>query len=410
MDNNNEYTSPDLSLEDLNIIDLADEKGSFCTKLFADLGANVIKIEKPGGDPTRNIGPFMNDDPHPEKSLFFASNNTNKRSITLNLESTTGLDIFKKLIKQTDIVVETYLPGETSRLGIDYPSLSKVNPKLIMASITSFGQTGPHRLFKSSDITCYAMGGLMYQTGDPDMSPLTVGGMQTYYLASLFAVDATLIALYARDHIGQGQHVDVSIQECIASCLEWMCYYTYEGQIVSRNGARHFEACPSDNYPCKDGFWAICVGPYSQMWSKLISWIIRDGFDVGDLAGQEYEIGANRRTVIDSEINPIINKWAATYTKEEIFKIGQENDIAIAPISYISDLIGDEQLNDRNFFKQVEHPVIGSAIYPGNPLTIFQNSSEIKGAPLVGEHNEIVYKELGLTKKDIDSLKKSGII
>ena len=349
-----------LPLDGIRVVDLTVIwAGPYATMLLADWGAEVIRVENCQHFPVYTRGLMVKPpemlnkdrigfasckkegfDPETAHNTFgiFNGHARNKLSMTTNLRTPEGLDIFKKLIKQTDVVVESYMPGETSKLGINYPSLSSVNPKLIMTSITSFGQTGPHRHFNASDITCYAMGGLMYQTGDPDMPPLTAGGMQTYYLASLFAADATLIALYARDHLGQGQHVDISIQECIASCLEWMCYYTYEGNIASRNGARHFEACPSDNYTCKDGYWAICVGPHSQMWSKLISWIITDGFDVGDLAGQEYETGAKRRTVVDSQINPLINKWAATYTKEEIFKIGQENDIAIAPISYISDL------------------------------------------------------------------------
>lgn len=392
------------------MIDLADEKGVFCTKLFADFGADVIKVERPGGDTTRTIGPFANDDPHPEKSLYFAYNNTNKRSITLNLETSDGREIFKKLIDRTDVVVETNRPGYLTNLGLGYADVSKLNPGLVMTSITGFGQTGPHKDFKTSDIVSFAMGGLMYQTGDPDMPPLLAGGLQNYYLVSLFAAGATLIALYARDTLGKGQHVDVSMQECIASILEVMYHYTYGGRIQKRLGARHHEACPSDNYPCKDGFWSICVGPHSHVWVRLITWLINEGMDVGELSSKEYEDGNKRRVVIDTEINPIICKWAMSHTKAEIFEIGQKNDVAIAPVSTIKEVVENPQLNARDFFREVSHPFIGTAKYPGNPLKFPGMSSIVKPAPLVGQHNQEVYGELGFSGDELRILKEAGII
>jgi crotonobetainyl-CoA:carnitine CoA-transferase CaiB-like acyl-CoA transferase len=322
-------------LEELRVIDLADEKGVFCTKLFADLGADVIKVEKPGGDTTRNIGPFMNDDPHPEKSLYFAYNNTNKRSITLNLERIDGRVLFKQLVEHADVVVETSRPGYMESLGLDYPNLSKLNSGLIVTSITGFGQTGPHKNYKASDIVSYAMGGLMYQTGDPDLPPLLAGGLQTYYMSSLFAAIATLVALHARNALGQGQHVDISVQECVATIMEILHYYQAKGQIHRRIGARHHEACPSDIYPCKDGHWTICIGPNSPIWNRFITWLINEGVDVGQLSGSEYEDGEKRRSAIDTEINPVICKWAVTTTKAEIFKNGQREDVPVAPMSTV---------------------------------------------------------------------------
>lgn len=394
-------------LEGLKIIDLADEKGAFCTKLFADIGANVIKVESPSGDSTRNIGPFMNDEPHPEKSLYFAYNNTNKKSITLNLEMAEGQEIFKKLVEHSDVLVETYRPGQMANLGLDYPNLKNLNSRLVMTSITGFGQTGPYRDFKASDIVSFAMGGLMYQTGDPDMPPLQAGGLQTYYIVSLFAAVSTLIALYARDAIGEGQHVDVSMQECIASLTEFMCFYLFRGRIQPRLGAQHHAAIPSNNYPCKDGYWSICVGPHSSFWGRFIAWLISDGMDVGELANPEYEDESKRWAELDRKINPIIHKWAMSHTKAEIFEEGQRNDVPVAPVNTIKDVVEDPHLKARNFFEEISHPVIGRAKYPGIPWSMPRHSQH---APLIGQHNQEVYGELGLSKKDLLILREAGVM
>ncbi|MFH1651349.1 MAG: CoA transferase, partial [Chloroflexota bacterium] len=188
---------PQFPLADLRVIDLADEKGVFGAKLIADLGADVIKVEKPGGDATRNIGPFQDDDPHPEKSLYFAYNNTNKRAITLDITHPDGADILRRLARDADVIIETFRPGYLGGLGLDYASLSRENPRLIMTSVTGFGQYGPYARFNAPDIVSFAMGGLMFQTGDPDMPPLLAGGMQTYYVSSLFAAAATMVAIQA---------------------------------------------------------------------------------------------------------------------------------------------------------------------------------------------------------------------
>lgn len=397
-------------LEGLRVIDLAGEKGAFCTKLFADLGADVIKVEKPGGDATRNIGPFANDDPHQEKSLYFAYNNTNKRSVTLNLETVDGREIFEKLVNRSDVVVESYNPGYLAKLGLDYSTLSRFNPGLVMVSITGFGQTGPYRDFKSPDIVTYAMGGLMYLTGDQDMPPLLAGGLQCCYLVSLFAAGAAMVALQARAAIGKGQHVDISVQECVASILEVMYHYLYDGRIPKRFGARHHEACPGDNYPCKDGQWSICVGPHSHVWVRFIAWLINEGIDVGEFSGKEYEDGNKRRTVIDTKLNPLIRGWAMSHTKAEIFEIGQKNDVAVAPVSTIDEVVKDPHLLARDFFQAVSHPTIGTANYPGMPLKCLGVAVTIRPAPLLGEHNQEVYGELGFSKEDLLILKEMGAI
>jgi crotonobetainyl-CoA:carnitine CoA-transferase CaiB-like acyl-CoA transferase len=295
-------------------------------------------------------------------------------------------------------------------LGLGYADLNKLNPGLIVTSITGFGQTGPYKNYKSPDIVSYAMGGLMYLTGDPDMPPLLAGGLQTYYLASLFAADATQIALYARDSLGQGQHIDISMQECIASIIEILYFYQGDGYIHKRIGGRHHSACPSDNYPCKDGYWAICLGPHSTIWVRFITWLINDGADVGELGGIEYEDGYQRQAVVDTMVDPVINKWAINHTKAEIFEKGQEYSVPVAPMSTVEEVIKDPNLIFRNFFNEISHPVIGKASYPGIPWPVPENIRRAMPAPLLGQHNQEVYGSLGYTEDELISFKETGVI
>ena len=208
------------ALTALRILDLADEKASFCTKLLADMGAEVIKIERPDGDKSRLTGPFWGNTPHPEKSLSFWYHNTSKLGITLNLENEEGQQLFRRLAQRTDVVVESFPPGYLDKLGLGYGSLSELNPGLIMASVTGFGQSGPYREYHSCDIVASAMGGQMYVCGAPDTPPLKPYGQQAYYLASLFAAIGILLAFRQRKLSGRGEHIDISLQEAVASALE----------------------------------------------------------------------------------------------------------------------------------------------------------------------------------------------
>ncbi len=239
-------------LEEIRVLDLADEKTSFCTKLLADSGAQVIKIEKPGGDPSRMMGPFGESLPQSEKSLFFLYNNTNKLSITLNLEHEEGRKIFRHLLKRADVVVETFPPGYLQSLGLGFVALKEINPKLIMISVTGFGATGPLNQYKSCDLVASASGGAMYVSGLPS-APLKPYGEQSYYTASLFAAIAILLALRKRVRTGQGEHIDISLQEVVISTLEHvMVRYFYEKIIFQSQGSLHwnFSFCI---LPCKDG-------------------------------------------------------------------------------------------------------------------------------------------------------------
>ncbi len=199
-------------LSPYRVLDLTDEKGLFCGKMLGDLGADVIKVEKPGGDSARKIGPFYQDDPNPEKSLFWFAFNTSKRGITLDIEKPEGQEIFRKLIESTDVVVESFPPGYMDKLGFGYSELGKINPGLVMVSITPFGQTGPYRDYRTSDIVAWALGGYLYDFGDDDRPPIRISHHSHAYLhAASEAATGAVMALYYREITGEGQHVDVSI-------------------------------------------------------------------------------------------------------------------------------------------------------------------------------------------------------
>ena len=241
-------------LHGLRILDLADEKASFCTRLLADMGARVIKVEKPGGSASRNTGPFLKDTSRSKTGIPFLYNNTNKLGITLDLQHNEGQSIFSKLVPNTDVVVETFSPGDLRLIGLSFDTLSSLNPKLILASVTGFVQTGPRRNFKTSDMVASAYGGQMYVCGSPSAPPLKSFGDQSYYAASLFAATAILLALRNRAKTGTGEHLDMSLQASVTATLEHvMVRYFAEGIIFQRQKSLHW----NEGFvvlPCKDGF------------------------------------------------------------------------------------------------------------------------------------------------------------
>src|SRR4030042_1632208 len=221
-------------LNGLQVLDLADEKASFCSKLLADLGARVIKRERPGGDPSRGIGPFLEESQNPKKSLFFFHNNTNKLGITLNLEHEDGKEIFLKLLQKADILIETF-PPDYLKQGLGFEFLSPVNTGLIHVSVTGFGKNGPRSQHKSCDLVASAFGGKRYVTGSPSTAPLKPFGHQSYYSASLFAAVSILLALRKRNRTGKGEHIDISLQEAAISTLDHvMVRYFFENTIAKR--------------------------------------------------------------------------------------------------------------------------------------------------------------------------------
>jgi len=395
-------------LNGIQVLDLADEKASFCSKLLADLGACVIKIEKPGGDPSRKIGPFLGNLPHPESSLFFYHNNTNKLGITLNLEHSTGKEILQKLIKRADIVVETFPIGYLQKLGLGFEVLSEINPKLILVSVTGFGQSGPRSQYKSCDLVASAFGGQMYVSGSPSTPPIKPFGEQSYYTASLFAAVAILLALRKRAHSGKGEHIDISIQEAVASTLDHvMARYFYERIIPKRQGSLHW----NNSFcilPCKDGYILMTL---FQQWETLIEWMDSEGM-AEDLTDERWDEEEYRLCHLDHIIE-VLQKWSRTHKTKELFELGQLMRFPWGPIHSPKEASDSEQLKARRFFIEVDHPEVSTSLhYPGAPYRFSCSSSERwKRAPLIGEDNVQIYqKELGFSEEELQRLSSTNII
>ncbi len=392
-------------LKEIRILDLADEKASFCTKLFADLGACVIKIEKPGGDPSRRMGPFYENSPHPERSLFFWYNNTNKKSITLDLDQEIGRKIFRQLVKKADIMVETFPPGYLDRIGLGFETLREIHPKLVFVSVTNFGQNGPRKQYKSCDLVASAFGGSMYITGPPSI-PLAPFGEQSFYLSSLYAAVAILLALRKRAQTGKGDHFDISLQEAVTSTLDpVMVRYFFEKTVPQRQGSIHWDQSFCI-LPCKDGH--MLMTPF-QKWETLVEWMEGEGM-AEDLKDEEYGQEEYRRRHFD-HIFEVLQKWAKTHTVKELWELGQLMRFPWAPVQSPKQVLDSPQLQARRFFVDLNHPEVGRLIrLPSLP---FRNSAVNfwKRAPWVGEDNDQIYrKELGLSDEELARLSATKAI
>ena len=385
-------------LSDLRVIDLTHGiAGPYSTRLLADFGADVIKVERPGsGDYARRTGPFPGDVSHPEKSGLFLFLNTNKRGITLDLKSAEGVEALMELVKGADVLVESFKPGVMAGLGLDYGTLSKINPNMLMTSVSNFGQTGPYRDYGISELVLYAMGGRMNTSGLPDRHPLKLGGNHALYQAGNNAALATLFAWYAREYQGLGgQQVDMSIFETQMGSINGrtgaLLQYQYTGDKGKRLGPIR-GGYPGGVFPCADGYISVSVG--GVRWPRLCATLGRPdlvdhyyGTDMGQLdldAREEFE-------------STIWLPWILERTVEEVVAEGQANEMLIAPILSLDQVVDSHpQLAYRSYFVEIDHPVAGKFRYPGAP--IFNNNrwwSIRRPAPLLGQHNqEVLEKEL----------------
>ncbi|MBI4186172.1 MAG: CoA transferase [Chloroflexi bacterium] len=350
-------------------LDLTDEKGRLCSRILADMGAEVIRVEKPAPGP-------------PEGNSSWED--LGKRSVTLNIETEAGQEIFNRLSRTADILVESYPPGHLESLGLDYSSLGQLNPGLIMASITGFGQDGPHRDYKSSDLATSALGGQMYVCGEPDMPPLKPFGNQAYYCACLFAATGILLALWHRHTTGRGQHIDISIQECVAATLDHVLVrYFYEGVTARRQGSRHWNSA-FRIFPCRDGHILFSL---FQHWQTLVEWLDAEGM-AEDLTDKKWGDGEYRLGHTD-HIVEVLGRWAQTHTAAELVEKGQLMRFPWAKVTSIPELVDSPQLKERGFFIEARHPKTGRKYkYPAAPCKLSRSPWRTGGrAPNPGEHN-----------------------
>jgi crotonobetainyl-CoA:carnitine CoA-transferase CaiB-like acyl-CoA transferase len=392
------------------ILDLTDSKGAYCTKLFADLGADVIKIEKPEGDPGRDTLPFVDDIPHHEKSLYFLHRNAGKRGVTLNLETADGKDIFKKLVKTADVLVENFPPDYMASLELDYPALQEINPMLIMASITEFGRSGPYKNRKGSNLVDFAMSGVMITSGYPGKEPCLCPGTPAYDAASLYANIAILSALYMRSTTGKGQYIDVSVHETSRLGLyPWIVpNYSYAlnsggppPTTETRMGAAIYPV-----YPCKDGLIRV-IALTPRQWDALVRVLgSPEVLQMPDWRNFMYRIGNAE------DLYALMLEFTQKYTMIELFEAGKREGVPIAPILNIEDFYNSPQTKARKYFVEVNHPIAGKAEYPGPPYKWSGTPAEIqRPAPCLGEHNEEIYcRELGFSKQDLNAFRAAGVL
>jgi benzylsuccinate CoA-transferase BbsE subunit len=410
-------------LAGLRVLELADEKGQFCGKLMADLGADVIKIEPPGGQHTRMVGPFLHDIPHRERSLSFWHYNTSKRGATLNLETSAGQDLFRRLASSADILLETEAPGRLPSLGLGYEALARLNSRLIMCSLTPFGQTGPWRDYHTSDLLQLAAGGQMgccgYDPEDvPDAPPIAPGGGNAWHIGGHFAYIAIMAAVCYRDMTGEGQYIDASVHEACALTTEAAIpTYIYTGKVVQRHTGRAaaVEKSEPTQYLTRDGAWLNTTRSGFNLTParlrRLAEWMDTYGL-AQDLLEEKYQSVATIQANV-SHIAAALETFFASIPLEEAWHGGQELGLPWGAIRSMDEIMADQHLQDRAFFTDVFHPELGrSFVYPG-PAALYSHSPWriSRRAPLIGEHNvEIFCGELGLSQAELVVLAESGVI
>ena len=377
----------------------------FCAKLLADYGADVIKIEPPGiGDEARRMGPFVGADPHPDKSIPFLYLNTNKRGVTLNPETSAGLKLLARLLEDADVLVANFAPNQQPVPELKPDHLTITYPHLIATSITPFGQYGPHRDFKGPDIVAYAMSGLMYHSGDSDREPLRNALNQSFYVAGVNAAVATTAALFQRLTTGQGQSVDVSTVECLASHLvQAVPYFNYMGAIKGRRPVRGsgFE----ELIAAKDGYVIPSVQG-SQPWAT-----VADLIGLEELKDERFATGAGRIEFGD-ELNELLLRGLSQWDRKPLHQASGERRLVFGMAQDAGDLYECEHLRERDFFASVTHPVAGTANYPGlGPKLSGMEFSIRRPAPLLGQHNAEIYgDDLGYSTDGIIQLRATGAI
>jgi benzylsuccinate CoA-transferase BbsE subunit len=412
----------DSLLSGYRALDITDAKGFICGKILASLGVEVIKIEPPGGDLARNLPPFLHNQPGINSSLYWLANNTDKHSITLNLEIERGRELFKKMVAKIDFVIESYQPGYLDSTGLGYPVLAKINPRIILTSITPFGQKGPYSKHKGSEITLSAMSGIMATNGDPDRPPLREGFDTIYFESGAAAALGTVMAHYAREKAGEGQQVDIAMQEVAvkrtsSNSLVW----EFDKRLIKRAGTVRTVGARSTHWiwECKDGyvFWTFMGGKPGSQGNRAISkWIDDDGMEnpmhmVSNW--EEFDMAAQKisKDVIDV-LEEAIRRFFLRHTKKEILEQGAKRGLNACTVNNPPDILANKQLQTREYWANISDQNDNTLKYPKYFFLSNETENFVKSAsPVPGEYNNVIYrKELRLTIKEIKELESSGVI
>jgi CoA:oxalate CoA-transferase len=393
------------SLADLRVLDLSDgAAGAFCTRLFAGYGANVVVIEPLVGHALRRRGPFAGDRLHHEAGALWLYLGAGKRSATLDITTKTGQRFFRHKVEEANVIVESFTPGRMAELGLAFETLTNIKRRIVLVSITPFGQTGPRAGWKATNLTSFASGGQMSLTGDPEREPLVPAGHQAEYQAGFQAFAAAAVAATNADAFEVPQHIDISSQECMASALElYLPWWQYFQRDISKRRGNVLSAVVG-LFPAKDRYIGIHTMPRNWPW-------LARAMGRPDLIEDERFKDAHSRLQNNDELEALVYEWAGRQDAKAIY---QAAGAARAPIAYthtLSDLVDSDQLRARDFFQTVDHPVAGEHTQPGPPFRMSGVEWHAGRAPLLGEHNEELYcEEMGLSHRGLARLRAAGIV
>ena len=403
-------------LEGIRVIEVANGMaGSFCAKLLADYGADVIKVERPASDDsTRDVG-HTSDASRIEERALALHLNTNKRAVTLDLEYSAGADIFTGLVRESHVLIESYRPGSLDSLGLGYSALKTHRPELVMTSITPFGQTGPHKDYEFTELTIFAAGGAMYREAIPGREPVKYGGQAAQYFAGTAAAIVTIAASLQSYLSGQGQWIDISIQESMGGHPHQMgrrALFAYSGELDPRGdphtpsaegGGEHYAA---GTFRCKDGYITFRpLGP--RMWPSFARMI-----DKLELLDDPRYSSPDDRRERHRELEAIFQSWLNTHTREQAFTVAQEVGLPCAPVLTIDEVMVNEHFLARDYFTDIQHPDLGTLTYTGLPFGLSDAQLvDARAAPLLGQHNDEIFSGiLGIEGEERMRLKESGVI
>lgn len=397
------------ALDDLVVLDLTHHiAGPYATKLLADFGADVIKVERPEGDIARRLGPFQGDEPHIEKSGLFFFLNTNKRSVVLELKSPAGRDALEALVRRADVVVENFRPGVMEGLGLGWETLHELNPQASMISISNFGQDGPYRDYRLSELVLYGFAGEMYTMGVPEREPVKMAGTAALFESGAAIATAIMGAIWGQRQNGQGQHVDVALAETHFGGVDrrhaTAIAYQYSGRKTARQ-AGSGSGMPQGIYPCADGYVDFTN-------ANLRPDRILEMLNFAEWASDPKYLDpmARMNAELIEEWNAHFLGWCLERTKREVWAEARRAKVLCAPLFTMRDMYEDEHFRGRGFWTSVEHLVMGQVELPGRPFQMAEGGWELRRpAPLLGEHTVEVLQEAGIAESVIDAVLETKV-